>query len=378
MVNLPNTTILSQLAEDLRRLIGINRNHKSGEKITLGIPTIDDYISMGFLVLDLKRTSQSTKLSSDVLENLKAIPNGVPSIVFEIQNLILEIQPLHQTFLNDVDFSQYPDEISGLLWNVEEQLEQLSSAIDFFFPKSKTMTTMDDFNEIIELDSKIESGEYKYIHIPTDSKNSKSKFGGIIRNIESGKYDHRDVIRETKDEFEPNPQRVKYLLEELYATMAFLKYVNDRETWLKVKDVYSNLLEVFRYDDTEREKDGFPIFKPKSNDHKDDCSPKPEPNTTADFSHMKKKSANFDDVIQHPDKARLKKRFHELIDGKSGADVGCVFLQARIKGFITRNPKQSEFKSEFDLIGSWSAIKKYMDDNNQNALERANRIVIFE
>ena len=103
MVNLPNTTILSQLAEDLRRLIGINRNHKSGEKITLGIPTIDDYISMGFLVLDLKRTSQSTKLSSDVLENLKAIPNGVPSIVFEIQNLILENrQKLSISGVNDV------------------------------------------------------------------------------------------------------------------------------------------------------------------------------------------------------------------------------------------------------------------------------------
>lgn len=110
----------------------------------------------------------------------------------------------------------------------------------------------------------------------------------------------------------------------------------------------------------------------------DDNTSMPETHHQADFSHMKKKSANFDDVIQHPDKARLKKRFHELIDGKSGADVGCVFLQARIKGYITRNPKQSEFKSEFDLIGSWSAIKNYMDDNNQNALERANRIVIFE
>ena len=110
----------------------------------------------------------------------------------------------------------------------------------------------------------------------------------------------------------------------------------------------------------------------------DDNTSMPETHHQADFSHMKKKSANFDDVIQHPDKARLKKRFHELIDGKRGADVGCVFLQARIKGYITRNPKQSEFKSEFYLIGSWSAIKNYMDDNNQNALERANRIVIFE
>lgn len=110
----------------------------------------------------------------------------------------------------------------------------------------------------------------------------------------------------------------------------------------------------------------------------DDNTSMPETHRQADFSHMKKKTANFDDIIQYPNKAKLKKRLHELIDGKSGADVGCVFLQARIKGYITRNPKQSEFKSEFDLIGSWSAIKNYMDDNNQNALERANRIVIFE
>ena len=119
------------------------------------------------------------------------------------------------------------------------------------------------------------------------------------------------------------------------------------------------------------------VQTPKSFDWCNTAS-SPKTHQETHFSHMKKKSANFDVVIQYPNKAKLKKRLHALIDGKSGADVGCVILQARIKGYITRNPTQSEFVNEFGLNGSWSAIKNYMSDNNQNALERANRIVIFE
>lgn len=90
-----------------------------------------------------------------------------------------------------------------------------------------------------------------------------------------------------------------------------------------------------------------------------------------------KKKVCFRSIIQHEDKDSLIKRLHELIDGKRGADVGAVLLNARQNNYITRNPKREEFKSEFELIGSWSAISNYMSDNNANALDRANRIVIF-
>jgi len=90
------------------------------------------------------------------------------------------------------------------------------------------------------------------------------------------------------------------------------------------------------------------------------------------------KQPNFRDCIQYNDPNKLLQRLHQLVDGKSGADVGCVFLAASIKGLITRLPTKSEYESEFFLKGSWSAIHNYMDDNNENALSRANRIVFFD
>lgn len=85
----------------------------------------------------------------------------------------------------------------------------------------------------------------------------------------------------------------------------------------------------------------------------------------------------FMDIIQHKDPEALLERLHQLIDGKRGADVGCVLFHCILKGFLTRRPTQKEFKSEFTLLGAWSAIHNYMDENNENALDRANKIVVF-
>lgn len=91
----------------------------------------------------------------------------------------------------------------------------------------------------------------------------------------------------------------------------------------------------------------------------------------------KTNKSDFADIIQYEDKERLLKRFHDLVDGRKGADVGCVFLRAWYEHLITRFPTRKEFEAEFTLIGSWSAIHNYMSDNNQNALDRANKIVFF-
>lgn len=90
-----------------------------------------------------------------------------------------------------------------------------------------------------------------------------------------------------------------------------------------------------------------------------------------------KKSQTFSDIIQYHDKERLLKRFHELIDGRKGADAGSVILKAFIENYITRLPTQKEYESEFNRIGSWTAIHNYMNEDNRNALYRANRIVFF-
>lgn len=92
-----------------------------------------------------------------------------------------------------------------------------------------------------------------------------------------------------------------------------------------------------------------------------------------------RKISSFRDIIQYPDKEGLIKRLHELIDGKGGADVGSVLLRAiHFDHYLTRNPTQAEYCSEFELIGRWTGITNYMSDNNANALERANKIVIFD
>lgn len=89
-----------------------------------------------------------------------------------------------------------------------------------------------------------------------------------------------------------------------------------------------------------------------------------------------KPKPTFATIIQHSNKEQVLERLHGLIDGRRGADVGAVLLKARIDGYLTRNPTQAEFKSEFQLIGTWSSIANYMSDNNPNALDRANKILI--
>ncbi len=94
----------------------------------------------------------------------------------------------------------------------------------------------------------------------------------------------------------------------------------------------------------------------------------------------KKDKSCFADIVQYHDKEKLIKRLHELIDGKGGADVGSVLFKASEDRLLTRVPTQAEFKSEFTLIGGWSAIHNYMvfEPNDNNKLTRAFNIKIFD
>lgn len=86
---------------------------------------------------------------------------------------------------------------------------------------------------------------------------------------------------------------------------------------------------------------------------------------------------DFKNIIQYEDKERLLNRLHELIDGKGGADVGAVLLKAKIEKYLTKCPSENEYKSEFTLNGTWSAIKKYLNPNTPSAGSNADTIVIF-
>lgn len=86
---------------------------------------------------------------------------------------------------------------------------------------------------------------------------------------------------------------------------------------------------------------------------------------------------DFRNIIQYEDKDRLLNRLHELIDGKSGAGVGAVLLKAKKEGHLTKCPNEKEYVSEFTLVGSWAAIKKYLNPNTPTAESNADNIVIF-
>ena len=92
----------------------------------------------------------------------------------------------------------------------------------------------------------------------------------------------------------------------------------------------------------------------------------------------KHSTPNFLHLILHSEPKKLLERLHRLIDGKSGAAVGAVLLRAQQKGYLIKVPTQAEFESEFALVGKWNAIHNYMNDNNEKALAKANKIIIFE
>ena len=92
----------------------------------------------------------------------------------------------------------------------------------------------------------------------------------------------------------------------------------------------------------------------------------------------KHSTPNFLHLILHSEPKKLLERLHQLIDEKSGAEVGAVLMRAQQKGYLIKVPTQAEFRSEFALVGKWNAIHNYMNDNNEKALAKANKIIIFE
>lgn len=112
-----------------------------------------------------------------------------------------------------------------------------------------------------------------------------------------------------------------------------------------------------------------------------------QPNTKP--SKRSKKEHCFRDIVQYNDKDALMNRLHQLIDGKGGADVGAILLQAKIDGFLMRVPNRAEFENEFGKLtddenskakSKWEAIRKYLDDEEDIAINKCSsmNIRIFE
>lgn len=134
----------------------------------------------------------------------------------------------------------------------------------------------------------------------------------------------------------------------------------ERELWTKSQEQVTNPL--LKIDDFKKKVNGYFLFLAR------------------EMNHVKNERPKFESIIQYRDKDRLLKRFHELIDNNSGAAICSVFLKAKQECLITKKVTKSLFESEFWECSKseWESIRKYTDEGNINALDRANQIVIFD
>ncbi|MBQ5643672.1 MAG: hypothetical protein IIV13_07965 [Bacteroidaceae bacterium] len=161
-------------------------------------------------------------------------------------------------------------------------------------------------------------------------------------------------------------------LSALHAIYAMVHAIVDREK--DKSEFIEDFLDTIRTDETINE--AMEFFLPA--DKQPNTTATPPSSTTETETEEENRKSLFWNIIQYKDPQTLLERLHQLIDGKKGADVGCVLLKCKQDGYITRKPTQAEFKSEFELNGTWAAIHKYMGENSMNALDRANKVIIFE
>ncbi|MCD8297055.1 MAG: hypothetical protein LUC88_05725 [Prevotella sp.] len=93
----------------------------------------------------------------------------------------------------------------------------------------------------------------------------------------------------------------------------------------------------------------------------------------------RRKNEPFYTLIQYPDKDKLLKRLHELIDGKGGKAVAEVlFCAYDIKKYLSDRPTEYQVRQEFSKIkGTWKAIEKYLNSSYLAQLRENNNVVIF-
>lgn len=161
-------------------------------------------------------------------------------------------------------------------------------------------------------------------------------------------------------------------LSALHAIYAMVHAIVDREK--DKSEFIEDFLDTIRTDETINE--AMEFFLPA--DKQPNTTATPPSSTTETETEEESRKSLFWNIIQYEDPQALLERLHQLIDGKKGADVGCVLLKCKQDGYITRKPTQAEFKSEFALKGTWQAIHNYLNEDDMNALDRANKVIIFE
>lgn len=96
-----------------------------------------------------------------------------------------------------------------------------------------------------------------------------------------------------------------------------------------------------------------------------------------DILYAKLSGASFYDIIVYPQKDKLICRIKQLIDGQGGAMIGAVLRRCRDLGYISSNPGEAQFCSEFAYEGSWQSVNNYIIGQEDKHIEKAKNVVIF-
>lgn len=187
---------------------------------------------------------------------------------------------------------------------------------------------------------------------------------------------HKLDAEKVKDEILVNEEGIGFRLKRLdddFKLLPTIVYINDtRNTPVQLSDDEANEeINAYRKKIEEKALDLIRVY--------DECKKYIKTKKTQTKGKKKtKREPRLTDIFLVSDKEKLLKRLHELIDGKGGADVGSVFYRALvIENLISRKPTRAEFCQEFQLIGSWTAIHNYMNENDEKAIVRAANVIIF-
>lgn len=162
-----SSAVLKYMADDLRAISKLNQSYRYGLKIGV-YGDIEDYIRMGFFSLNLKRLNKRIDMALEVIEHQTTNHTFIPQIIENIFEDLKEVYPMPEKFLVGVDFAQFPEENIELLWKFADQLEHLSTVLDFKYglhqdPDEPRPSYWKDYN--IDFDNilnKVESGEWTF------------------------------------------------------------------------------------------------------------------------------------------------------------------------------------------------------------------------
>lgn len=413
-----SSAVLKYMADDLRAISKLNQSYRYGLRIG-AFRNIEDYIQMGFFRVNLKRLNKRIDMALEVIEHQTTNHTFIPQIIENIFEDLKEVYPMPEKFMVGVNFAQFPEENIELLWKFADQLEHLSTVLDFKYglhqdPDEPRPSYWKDYN--IDFDNilnKVESGEWTFQTI-------QNRYGALferdqefkdmfLRHLSQSSFYKGIVLKESekvKDEriwnvyntikrtygdvgvyIQPTPKKNPFENDFKEITDGV---INGRWGHIKVKEylkewrtetpniisMFLNYLNqvIYTYNHnigeekkekilTELHDNILATFNNDSGIEKN----QPEPKTTADFSHMescqptpKKKSKSIKDLmlVQEEQKEQLTDTLHSLIDGKKGKDVALVILVCVQHGLM-KKPEYSIMKETFGEIGAKSGYNSY-------------------